>query len=278
MTQFTEALTGTVSISGQAIVGQTLTAVTTSLNGSGTITYQWNRRDTAAGVDSPIANAINSTYTLVANDNGKYITITVTRNENNGSVTSSATEAVALPALSGTVSINGTAIVGQTLTAGTGSLNGSGTITYQWNRRDTAAGTDSPIANAARSTYTLVTDDSGKYITVTVTRSGNNGSVTSSATAAVQNTDISIGPPKLSAADLVFSPASGPYTGTFTVTAPEGFESYRWLVDGNGIGEGRIFTLNLETVKLGEGTHSITLIAVKGGAAYSAGASFTIGN
>ena len=189
---------------------------------------------------------------------------------------------MALPTLTGTVSITGTAHEGETLTANTESLDGSGTISYQWNRRTTASGTDTAVTGATESTYDLTPSDSGKYITVTVTRTGYSGSITSSATTAVQadgSGGLTIdGPPQLNAASLVFSPASGPYAGTFTVTAPQGFDSYRWLVDGNGIAEGRIFTMNLETVKLGEGTHSITLIAVKGGVAYSAGASFTIGN
>ena len=83
------------------------------------------------------------------------------------------------PPLTGTVSISGIAEVGQTLTAVTTSLGGSGTISYQWKRSDgTAIGTNSD-------TYTVLNADVGFTITVTVTRAGSSGSVTSAPTAAV---------------------------------------------------------------------------------------------
>jgi hypothetical protein len=165
------ALTGTVSISGSAVVGQTLTAVTTALNGSGTISYQWKRGETNVGA--------NSTYQLVNADEGSSITVTVTRAGNSGDVTSSATAVVTFPALTGTVSINGKAEVGETLTADTTALGGSGAITYQWKRGDTdVVGTNS-------STYQLVAADVDATITVTVTRAENTGSITSDSTAVV---------------------------------------------------------------------------------------------
>jgi len=81
------------------------------------------------------------------------------------------------PALKGTVSISGTAQVGQTLTANTNSLIGTGTISYQWKRGSTNIGTSR--------TYQVQTADVGSTITVSVTRAGNSGSVTSSPTAVV---------------------------------------------------------------------------------------------
>jgi hypothetical protein len=178
------ALSGTVSISGTTAVGSVLTASTTSLGGSGDISYQWKRGNTSSDAGTNIGTN-SSTYTLLSADDGKYIKVTVTRAENTGSVNSNTLGPITLPALSGTVSINGTPVVGQQLTAVTTSLNGSGTIGYQWKRGDTsgAAGTD--ISGATENKYTLVTADNGKYIKLTVTRSGNNGSVTSSATAQV---------------------------------------------------------------------------------------------
>jgi len=80
--------------------------------------------------------------------------------------------------LTGTVSIIGTAEVGQTLTANTGFLDGSGTITYQWIRGNNNIGINS-------STYIVQSADVGSTITVTVTRTGYSGSVTSSPTASV---------------------------------------------------------------------------------------------
>ena len=89
-------------------------------------------------------------------------------------------------ALTGTVNITGTTQVGGILTANISNLGGSGgTIGYQWTRGDSSSATGTNISGATSSTYTLVTADAGKYIKVTVTRSGNSGSVTSAATAAI---------------------------------------------------------------------------------------------
>lgn len=80
--------------------------------------------------------------------------------------------------LTGTVGITGTAEVGQTLTADTGALGGSGIITYQWKRGSTNTGTNG-------STYEVQAADVGSTITVTVTRAGFTGNVTSAPTETV---------------------------------------------------------------------------------------------
>ncbi|MDR2701850.1 MAG: glycoside hydrolase family 11 protein [Spirochaetaceae bacterium] len=192
-------LTGSVSITGTAQAGLVLTANTGSLEGSGTISYQWLRGDSSSGTFNNIFGAASSTYTLVADDVGKYIKVTVTRSGNTGSVDSSATAQVTFPALTGSVTISGTTTVGQTLTANTNSLGGSGTISYQWKRGDSsgAAGTD--ISGAVSSTYKLVTADAGKYIKVTVTRAENTGSVNSNTLGAIQSAE---GPPTITTTPL----------------------------------------------------------------------------
>ncbi|GHV93918.1 hypothetical protein AGMMS50293_02380 [Spirochaetia bacterium] len=182
------ALEGTVSISGTVAVGQTLTANIGSLQGSGTISYEWKRGDTATAAGNAIFNATSATYTLVNDDLNKYITVTVSRVGYSGSKTSAASGPVAAagaPALEGTVSISGTATVGQTLSANTSSLQGSGTISYEWKRGDTATAAGNAIFNATSATYTLVNDDLNKYITITVSRVGYSGSKTSAASGPV---------------------------------------------------------------------------------------------
>jgi len=89
------ALTGTVSISGTAKVGQTLTANTGSLGGSGTISYQWKRGDANNAVNSTIYNATGNSYLLTTGDFNKFIAVTVTRSGYSGSITSTVTAAVA---------------------------------------------------------------------------------------------------------------------------------------------------------------------------------------
>jgi len=81
--------------------------------------------------------------------------------------------------LSGTISITGTAKVGQILTANTGSLGGSGSISYQWKRGNSADAINTNITNATESNYILSSADFGKYVTVSVTRSGYDGNVSS---------------------------------------------------------------------------------------------------
>ena len=94
------ALTGTVSIEGASQVGQTLTVDTSSLGGSGTISYVWSN------------NPNNSNaYTIKASDVGSTITVTVSRSDNSGSVTSSPTDIITAhtPGLAYTLINNNTA-------------------------------------------------------------------------------------------------------------------------------------------------------------------------
>jgi len=179
------ALTGTVSITGTAQVGQTLTANTTSLNGSGTINYQWKRGNSSTDTNPTNIGDNLSTYSLVSADEGKYIKVTVTRSENIGSVDSNTLGAVTLPALTGSVNITGNTIAGETLTANTSGLVGTSTLNYQWTSSSSLSGAFTNISNATSSTYKLTTTDQGKYIKVNVTREGYSGTATSAATAQV---------------------------------------------------------------------------------------------
>jgi formylglycine-generating enzyme required for sulfatase activity len=88
------ALTGTVSISGTAQVGQTLSADTGSLDGSGDISYQWLRGDTAENVTTVISGAASASCELTVADAGKYIKVRVSRAGYSGTVTSNAAGAV----------------------------------------------------------------------------------------------------------------------------------------------------------------------------------------
>ena len=81
-------LTGSVDITGTANVGETLTADTSSLGGTGVVSYQWRRGNSAATADSTISGATSQTYTLTAADQGKYISVRVSRDGYSGTVTS----------------------------------------------------------------------------------------------------------------------------------------------------------------------------------------------
>jgi len=161
-------LKGAVTIDGDPVfvLGQTLTANTASLGGSGIIFYQWMRNGaTIDGEDK-------TTYTLQDADRDAVITVIVIRSDNTGSVTSAPITAH-VGSLTGIVSIDGDPMLGKTLKANTASLDGSGTISYQWMRGGEA------INGADKSVYTLKNIDKNSVITVTVTRSDNIGSVIS---------------------------------------------------------------------------------------------------
>ena len=84
-------LSGSVNIMGIAQVGETLSANTYNLGGTGEITYQWIRGEsTYIGTNS-------NTYIIVAGDLGYSIKVTVSRNGYNGSITSQPTAVVSQP-------------------------------------------------------------------------------------------------------------------------------------------------------------------------------------
>jgi hypothetical protein len=235
-------LSGTVSIDGNAIVGETLTANTGSLGGSGDITYQWKRSSANVGSNS-------KTYVAQTADVGSTITVTVTRAYNSGNVDSDPIGPVIYPELPGTVSITGNAVVGQMLTANTGSLGGSGTISYQWKRWILGVSTD---IGTNSSTYVPQLPDVGSTITVTVTRAYNSGSVKSVETAVVTNPSLSTTIVDLSgftvewtatpgAADADFTGSKGVYNNinkTLDLTLRvdvSGASSYKWYDDNDNL-------------------------------------------
>ncbi len=197
--QENSAATGSPTISGTAQVGETLTASTTGITDPDGLTnasysYQWIANDGTS--DSDIADATASAYTLVAGDAGKTIKVKVIFTDDNGndeSLTSTATTAViaANTSATGAPTISGTVQVDQTLTADTSGIGDADGLTnvsysYQWIANDGTS--DSDIADATSSSYTLVAADAGKTIKVKVAFTDdaqNQETGTSAATAAV---------------------------------------------------------------------------------------------
>jgi hypothetical protein len=175
------SLTGTVSISGTAAIGEILTAVTDSLDGKGIISYQWKREGMSGGAAFNIGEDSN-TYVVQADDLGSTITVTVSRAGYSGTVSSEPTDVVTLPPLSETVIITGNAWVGHTLMAHTGFLDDSGDISYQWKRWGPGDGVAVINVGDNSGSYVVQAADLGSTITVTVTRSGYSGSLSSEPT------------------------------------------------------------------------------------------------
>ena len=121
--------TGQPTISGTAQVGGELTAGTSGIsdgNGLTTVSYsyQWLRGETASAAGEDISGATSATYTVVEADQGRYLRVRVSFQDDDGNaetVTSDATGPVSAepnePA-TGQPTISGTAQVGGELTAG----------------------------------------------------------------------------------------------------------------------------------------------------------------
>jgi hypothetical protein len=72
------SVSGTTTLSIQVRVGETLTTSTGNWQGNPTsFAYRWSRCDANGANCSPITNATNSTYILVAADKGQRLVVTV---------------------------------------------------------------------------------------------------------------------------------------------------------------------------------------------------------
>jgi hypothetical protein len=189
--------TGTVTITGTATQGQTLTANNTLTDidgipttGAGAISYQWS----AGGVD--ISGATGNTYVLGQAEVGKIITVVAQYTDAQGTtetVTSSATTNVTNinDAPTGAVTITGTATQGQTLTAantltdidGIPAAGTTGAISYQWQ----AGGVN--ISGATGSTLVLGQAHVAQAITVVAQYTDAQGTTESVASVATTSVD-----------------------------------------------------------------------------------------
>lgn len=208
---------GGVSISGETISGQTLTATVLDVNGvnEANISYQWLSNG------AEISGATASTYTITDNEIDTTITVAANYTDNDNfdeAVTSEATSVVEAITVNteGTVAVTGTVESGKELTATITDDNGLSLegVSYAWLAGTDAIGTDS-------STVLLTNTEVGKTITVTVTYIDNDNfseSVTSEATTAVA--PIAPAPAEFSGdlAATITANESGATTGTAIVT------------------------------------------------------------
>ena len=299
----TRASNTALAISGTAQVGETLTADVAAIADedgltSATFSYQWVANDGTTDTDIPGATAL--TYTASDEDVGKTIQVRVSFTDDSGNeetLTSAATAAVAArpnsPATEAPT-INGTAQVGETLTADTTGIADedgldNAAFAYQWARNDGDA--DANIEDATGSTYTLLADDVGKTIKVTVSftdDAGNEERLTSAATNTVaaaatvpgQPEHLNVSPHDEDALDLYWeAPASdggSPITG-YKVQWKEAADSWdapehvsEETVTGttrtiNGLTEGVEYAVRvMATNEVGEGPASAEKTGIPG--------------
>ena len=241
--------TGLPAISGTAQVDETLTADTSAISDAdgldnAVFSYQW----LADGSD--ISGATGSTYTLIDADEGRAVSVRVSFTDDGGNeetLTSAATDAVEqklnTPA-TGTPTVGGTAQVGETLTAATSGIadeDGLDDVAYgfQW----LADGAD--ISGATAATYTLVSDDEGKAVSVRVSftdDAGNGETLTSAATEAVaaseqeETNNPATGAPTISGTAQVGETLTAETSG---IEDEDGLDNvafgYQWRADGADI-------------------------------------------
>ena len=254
------AATGQPTISGTAQVGEDLSASVSGISdGNGVTTvsysYQWLRGETAAGAGSEIAGGTSATYTVVEADQGKYVRVRVSFQDDDGNAetaTSDATGPVSAEpnvAATGQPTISGTAQVGGELTAGTSGIsdgNGLTTVSYsyQWLRAETASAAGEDISGATSATYTVVEADQGKYLRVRVSfqdDDGNSETATSDATGPVsaEANESATGQPTISGTAQVGEDLSASVSGISDgngLTSPT--YSYQWLRANTATGTG----------------------------------------
>jgi hypothetical protein len=172
--------TPTPVISGNPVVGQTLTVITGDWDEDTTLSCQWYRGTTA------ITRAKSSSYVVTANDVGLALSVRVKGSQVGYTAVTQSSSPTALVLYSFTNSpiptITGTRTVGSTLTAVPGAWDASTTFIYQWLRDG------SPINRATGSTYRQVPADAGKVINVQVTGSKTNYSSVSRTSTATSTT------------------------------------------------------------------------------------------
>jgi hypothetical protein len=158
-------LTPTPTITGDPYIGMTLTAVTGAWDSGVALTYVWSRSGVA------IAGATASSYTLVAADLAKTVTVTVTGSKTDAiSVSKTSLPTATIAALknlqaASTPSILGDLVVASTLTVNLNQWDSGVAFSFQWNRNGVA------IAEATFKSYVLAAADFGQVMTVTVTGS-----------------------------------------------------------------------------------------------------------
>jgi hypothetical protein len=259
------------------------TAVVTGTNNPAQ-TVTWAVTGGGAGTGTGIA--ANGVLTVALDETAETLTVRATSTVDT-SKSNTATVTVRTPPLTGAVIITGTAQVGYSLTANTDNLFGSGVISYVWKQADTAQAAGTAITGATARTYEPVIADDGKYITVTVTRAGYSGSITSDAVGPVEpapaNTGSVTGTVTVNNGidDVTVSFTNTGNltllkTGTLTVTVSSSYQAYRWFVDGVALSDETGGSLLLKGADYTIGAHRILVIVYKNGVPYSQEIRFTV--
>jgi hypothetical protein len=241
---------GTVTVTGTARVGETLTAVTEGWDPDLTLTFQWLVDGT------PVADATRPTLALTAPQLSKQVSVVVTSYRGDTKIDEVTSDPVG-PVAPGVFtsapvpSIGGTLRVGRVLTADPGTWTPGATFAYQW------LANGAPISGATARTYVLQATDRTKRISVAVT--GSRSGYTSVKRTSALSTAVDWG---------VFTAAPTPVVSgavqigsTVTVTtgtwSPWATRTYQWRVDGKNVAGQTNHWFYLDATRLG---HSVSVV------------------
>lgn len=252
------AFPASVSISGDALVGSTLSASVTDQNGieGATIIYTW------FADDAVIDGEVTSELTLGENEFGTVITVTAAFEDDRGfseSPTSSGTNSVSRVNSVGAVVIQGAPTVDNTLMIEITDLDGvSGTVSYQWYADDNA------IAGATNSSYVVDASIVGSVITVELMYVDDNGfdeNYTSEPTIAVTIVAVD----QAGSIEIV---GTSPYLASATLSAE--------ITDNNGVDENNVvYTWSADGIEITDSNSKTFTPTTQAGSIISVSASYT---
>jgi hypothetical protein len=215
--------TPTPTLNGSGNPGQTLTAVTGEWDSGVAFSFQW-LRDGAL-----MANQTSSSYKVAVEDIGKNISVRVVGSKSGfeSATKTSASIVIQLPRLAKSTAptITGSNRAGSKITALTGSWDSGVAFSFQWLREGVI------ISNQTSSTYTTITADIGKKISVRVvgTKVGYQSATFTSAQVVVQPATLT----KTSTPTLGGTAKPGQTLTAVTGEWDSGVAfSFQWLRDG----------------------------------------------
>ena len=198
------------AITGVAVVGEKLTAVSGSWTGTPPISLSlaWQRCDASGGGCTSIDGQTGTTYLATIDDVSR--TLRVLEKATNGEGSASAQSAptavvtgITTPVSTGDPVVSGASFEGSTLSTTTGTWSGTSlAFGYQWVRCGADGGlpdgSNCPsIPGAAESSYTLVAADIGHRLRVQVTASNPAGTATAASNpSALVEQSTTTGPPR----------------------------------------------------------------------------------
>lgn len=192
-----------------------------------------------------ISGITANSYVLVANDVGQQISVGITFSKDSYSsaeTKSNTTGAVTIPAHTTKPTISGTVALGQTLTASLPAPPTGLSNTVKWYRDGTL------ISGATNTTYTLLSEDIGKKISVGVSRSKNG--ISSSVLQSTQTLSVSI--PAATTPTISGTPTSGQTLAANLPATPAGLSrTIQWYRGTTPIGSANNTSYTLTATDVG---------------------------